>query len=138
MSTKKTPVATSEKTDSNADQKTDNKNTSLTVVPKNEPAETQNPPEFKTAISLEQRLKALNLANQKNEKLKTMKDYRDNLEQWESSTDGMKEQLTIKDGNGAEFRFSNGELITKVKALLMVEMNSKISESENEILLMQI
>ena len=50
----------------------------------------------------------------------------------------MKERLTISDGNGTDFKFSNGEIIGKVKALLNTEMNAKISEIENEILLMQI
>ena len=134
MSNKKNNVATSEKLESSAE----NKNTSLTVVAKTEQAETQNPPEFKTALSLSERLKAMNQVNQKIEKLRVMKEHRDNLEGWEASTDGMKERLTISDGSGTDFRFSNGEIISKVKALLNSEMNAKISEIENEILLMQI
>lgn len=134
MSNKNKNVANSEKLEGNAE----NKNTSLTVVPKTEEAETKNPPEFKIPLVLSDRLKAVNQVNQKIEKLRVMKEHRDNLEGWEASNDGMKERLTISDGNGTDFRFSNGEIITKVKALLMAEMNSKISEIENEILLANI
>jgi hypothetical protein len=134
MKDKKSNVATAEKSEGNAEEK----NTSLTVVPKVEEAVTQNPPEFKTALSLSDRLKAMNQVNQKVENLRKMKEHRDNLESWEASSDGMKERLTISDGSGTEFKFSNGLIIGKVKALLMVEMNSKISEIENEILLAQI
>jgi hypothetical protein len=116
----------------------ENKNTSLTVVAKTEQAETKNPPDFKPALSLSDRLKAMNQVNQKVENLRKMKEHRDSLENWEASTDGMKEKLTISDGSGTDFRFSNGEIITKVKALLNLEMNTKISEIENEILLAQI
>jgi hypothetical protein len=134
MSNKKTNVATAEKSEGNAE----NKNTSLTVVAKTEQAETKTPPEFKQALSLSDRLKAMNQVNQKVENLRKMKEHRDNLENWEASTDGMKERLTISDGSGTEFRFSNGEIINKVKALLNLEMDAKISEIENEILLAQI
>jgi hypothetical protein len=132
MSTKKANVATSEKSENN----TENKNTSLQVVKKE--TEQNTPPEFKNALSLSDRLKAMNQVNQKIEKLRVMKEHRDNLEGWEASTDGMKERLTISDGSGTDFRFSNGEIISKVKALLNTEMNTKISEIENEILMMQI
>lgn len=138
MSNKNTTVVSSKKLDSNTDKKTDNTNTSLTVVPKTESAETQNAPEFKPVLSLSDRLKAMNQANQKVENLRKMKEHRDNLEAWEASSDGMKERLTISDGSGTEFKFSNGLIIGKVKALLMQEMNSKISEIENEVLMMSI
>ena len=70
MSNKNTNVAAAKKAEPN----TENKNTSLTVVPKNETEETKTPPEFKPALSLSDRLKAMHQVNQKIEKLRVMKD----------------------------------------------------------------
>ena len=87
------------------------------------------PPREKV-LSLNQRLEKLNELNAINERLQSLTTTKEKLGKFKLSTDRNLDRLTIKDGSGNVFETSNTVIIKDVIAVVMKDVEMKMSETE--------